>query len=587
MLNIRECYEYCNRITILPYLLEEKKRKVGLEEFSTYVYQEPYERNGEINARWSLTELGNEQVLNYHRVVRDPTLAISIPHMVRLLNTITLGEYLWATDEELAEYDDKECCEYLNWEYTEEKGKKAVRMMHYRDQVEKKDRTRRKEKVESWESAEKLGCLKTYFKEYDIFHVALNERSDVLVNYSGDYFNYIVERYTLKQRAEMYQQYLYTTAKKTDYVEVDYRLQVSDSFFISLSQLPQYEYVINQYKRVALPSDGIGVASMYCIKHDIDYVSWEPNGVGNIARMLGIINSKDPIYDETRTYLFFYCVQYYSVPMFLGQQFVVWDVTHMKKPGLQIMPEISANCPFDKREWERRYRSKYMVLTSFFSVDEGAKNMLRNIGVEEVRVSEAQYIVATSQSTVEKLIGIGFYTTKYHIDYEKRNQKNFRSFGSKGKYVIPIIDENYVMELRNRTLVITEKSFPFRESFTHRPGRMKVYVGDKMERHHGADRYYDDGYMSSINTTVGLPMLVANYEIVQGVFVIKLLNPSITRHIYLNDEHVNIYKTNVLKVYMVATYKVKTGYLVLYVPDYELRPNIPTLQDEPEIVRMF
>lgn len=580
MLNIRQCYEYCNRITILPYLLEEKKRKVGLEEFSTYVYQEPYERYGEVTGRWALTEIGYEQVLNYDRVVKDPTLAITIPHMVKLLTTLTVGEYTWATEEDLMEYDERECCEYLGKEYVSEGEKKASRIMHYRDQVEKKDRKKKKEKIESWESAEEKGCLKTYFKEYDIFQVAIGERENVQINYTGDYFNYIVERFSLKKRAEMYQMYLYTTAKKTEYVEIDYRLQVSDSFFTSLSQLPQYEYVINQYKKVALPSDGIGVASMYCIKHDIDYISWEPNGVGNIARMLGIINSKDPIYDESRTYLFFYCVQYYTVPMFLGQQYVVWDVVHMKKPGVQIMPEISANCEFDKREWERRYKSKYMVLTSVFPIDEGSREMMRNIGVEEVRISRAQYIVATSQGTVEKLIGVGFYTKEYQIEYEKRNKKNL-------KYEMPVIDENYISELKNRTLVITEKSFPFRESFTHRPGRMKVYEGDKMERHHGGDRYYDDGYMSSINSMVGLSTLVANYEIVQGVFVIKLLNPSITRHIHLNDEHVNLYKTNVLKVYMVATYKVKTGYLVLYVPDYELRPNIPTLQDEPDVVRIY
>jgi len=140
-------------------------------------------------------------------------------------------------------------------------------------------------------------------------------------------------------------------------------------------------------------------------------------------------------------------------------------------------------------------------------------------------------------------------------------------------------------ELRNRTLIITEKSFPFREAYNHRPGRLKVYHERYIDRHYGHDKCYDEGYMSAVNTVIGTRMVNENYDIVQGVFVIKMLHPSVIRFIKLRWEHRASYNsTEMLKVYMVATYKVKTGYLVLYVPDYELRPQIPVLVDEPQVI---
>jgi hypothetical protein len=386
--------------------------------------------------------------------------------------------------------------------------------------------------------------LKQYFGYYDIFDVTEGERDDVMVNYGEDYFDFIVTNYTLKERAKMYQLYLHNTSRKTEYVEVDYRLQVTDSYYISQSQLPQYEYAIKQFDKIALPSDGIGLASVYCILHDIDYVSWEPNQVGSIARQLGIITSDSPIYDESRYYLFFYCVQYYTVPMFLGQCYVVWDVVSMKKPGKLLMPEVSTNTLFDVKEWQERYISRYMVIDSYYPLDESSRQMMRNLQVRETTISEAQFLVSSSQNTVEVMISIGFYTEEYQKEYRKKEHKIQGGFkknkkNKENKEQVKI-DENFISEIKNRTLIITEKSFPFREIYGHRPGRLKVYKEKYLDRHYGSDRAMEEGYMSSINNMIGLGAKKIDYEIVQGVFVVKLQNPSIIRHLFLRVEHVGM-----------------------------------------------
>jgi len=277
--------------------------------------------------------------------------------------------------------------------------------------------------VRSWREAQQYNCLSQYFEAYDIFEASKGVRGDFVCHYAEDYFDYLNETFTLKERAILYKNYLERTSRKVDYVEVDYRLQVTDSYYISQSQMPQYEYVLKQFDKVALPSDGIGMASVYCILKDIDYVSWEPGGVGNMARKLGIITSDRPVYDESCTYVFFYCVQYYKLPMFLGQRFVVWDVVHVSKPGKLLMPEVSSNCGIDMEEWKRQHFSRYMLLESGYPLDSSAKQMMRTLGVVELSLDRAQYLIATAQSTVEALLSGGFYT----IDFQKTHRsREFR-----------------------------------------------------------------------------------------------------------------------------------------------------------------
>jgi len=51
----------------------------------------------------------------------------------------------------------------------------------------------------------------------------------------------------------------------------------------------------------------------------------------------------------------FFCVQYYTLPEFLDQRFIVWDVTHMKKPGFQKSLVCSTNMmSFSVRKFEQK-----------------------------------------------------------------------------------------------------------------------------------------------------------------------------------------------------------------------------------------
>lgn len=576
-MNIRKCFDYCNSETTVSRFIELKKSYVTFEEFSTYVYMEPLMFKSKIHLRYALTPIGAQKVRDYSSLISNPYLDLTVPHNIRLLSTLPEG---LITTPELSVIEEYES--YIESASNKSELRIAAIKLWYEDQINEVTRKKQKMKISDWIHASKNNCLKSYFSTYDIFDVAKGFNDDFEYSYHNDYFDYIISTFTLKERALMYSSYLTRTARKIDYSEVDYKLSISDSYYISQSQLPQYEYAIDQFTKVALPSDGIGVASMYCIMRDIDYVSWEPNDVGLIARRLGIITSDSPILDESRVYLYFYCSQYYSLPMFLGQQFVVWDVTHMPKPSKSLTPEVSTNITsFSMEAWKLRYSKKYMLISSYYPLDIGARNMMKIMKVPETTLDKAQFLIATAQATIESLWTGKFYTVTHQIDFRKKIN-SLRELTKEEKQQELPINTDFINELKSRTLLITEKSFPFREIKAHRPGRLKM-TPYGMDRHFGSDRVEDDGYMSSISTLVGSEMIYMTYDIVQGVFVIKMLNPSVVRHIRLKENHIKTYGTTILKVYMVATYKVKDGYLVLYVPDYELRPQLPVLVDDSSV----
>jgi len=409
-----------------------------------------------------------------------------------------------------------------------------------------------------------------------------------------EYYSYIVRTFPKKEIVKFYMNYLEQSARNIAVSEVDYMHFTTDFYYKSMSQMEQYDYVLSQFEYIALPSDGLGLASCLCILNDKEYVSWEPNKIGTMAKKLGIITDDKRVVDRAYTYVYFYCVQYYTLPEFINQRYVVWDVTHIKKPGLEKSLVCSTNIRwFSTRKWDNARCDKHMVIDSFFPVDNMAKQLLNKYGFKEkFSPLTAQYVVATSMVGLEIALHHGLYTEQYwkeyynkikeKVEYCEKNHKHSQYEQNEcdkisriwRKLQSPI--ETIINVVKEKTLLFTERTFPFRV----KASRLKDmrYKNEGFFRDYGPGMYFSENVMVRGSDKIG-HYVVSEYDYVGGKFVVPHVRPEIIKYIKLKSEHIQMFDKTVVKVYLLSTYfsQKYQKYYALYVDEREARPQIPTI----------
>jgi len=148
--------------------------------------------------------------------------------------------------------------------------------------------------VSGWQEAQNKGCLKTYFGHYDWLGITKNDSDkEYPVIYNNDYSVYLqsLDKFFLMERYLVWMRENNCTLpiENQDYSNP---LNFVDYFF---RQIGQYMDIIrnNLTRRYYIVGDGPGTASVACMMLSVQYVSMEPNSIGDKARLLGIITSDE------------------------------------------------------------------------------------------------------------------------------------------------------------------------------------------------------------------------------------------------------------------------------------------------------
>jgi hypothetical protein len=497
-----------------------------------------------------LTELGEMQVTNYKKLGVNPYLNIFVTSWIRVLTFFS-----------------------------------------YRP-------VKKKITLECYDDAMRMDKFPEYLKTCDVLNVfendVLNPEIFVLVGREQlqiDYYKYIRLNYSPKSIAQLYLNYLERSSRLTSMGDIDYEHFTTDFYYKSFAQKEQYNYVLDQFDRIILPSDGLGVASCMCILKEKEYMSWEPKAIGTMAYNLGIITSTEPIYDRSYVYCFFYCVQYYQLPFMAKQRYVVWDIPAQKKPGIYRNDVCSTNIRhFLTKKWDKTHRVTHMVIDSFFPLDNVTDRLLTTYGYKKKEMILAQYLVASTMVGLEVALVKGFFSKEFwkkkKEDYDKLIEicKNEHShirknghckFLYKIKYLMEMTVEQIINIMQEKTLLFTERTFPFRVK-----NKLKKvsYKHKRFVREYGSGNYFLELSMYRGNDRLG-HYVATDYELLSGKFVLVHTRPEIVKYIRLRAEHKLMYNKEIVKVFLLSTYynKVKNKYFAIYVDDREARPIMTSL----------
>jgi hypothetical protein len=391
---------------------------------------------------------------------------------------------------------------------------------------------------------------------------------------------YVRDNFPKKYLAMKYLEYMDHTARSVSLGMVDYTLFTTDFYYRSQSQREQYDYVFSQVDRVMLPSDGLGIASCMCILQDKDYQSWEPNDIGDVAIKLGIITSKEPIYDESYIYCFFYCVQYYEVPMIINQRYIVWDVVGQKKPGRKKNDYCSTNLAyFSTRKWDETHKSKHMVIDSYYPVDAMAYKVLQEYGFEKKENPyDAQYVVAMTMTGLELAMNLGIYSNSYWKENLRRYNEVKEELDEDDTFhqLYQFSISKIIKLMKDKTLLFSERTFPFRVKNRLAKVRNKY---DFFFRDYGPTNYFFEGAMMPGSNKIGV-YIESDYTLVSGKIIVPHVRPEIIKYVRLRKEHVAVFNKVVLKVYLLSTYfnQHNGRYYAVYVDEREARPVLGELR---------
>jgi len=147
-----------------------------------------------------------------------------------------------------------------------------------------------------------------------------------------------------------------------------------------------------------------------------------------------------------------YCVKYYELPSYPGQRFLVIDVPTVTKPGYNDGLFVSKS--HKNIVYEFNYPFTVMSLVSCHCLDFTAQQITSVMKVVHLPPVKAQYIVASSGSSLESAISSGFFSLRYwtirFASLDKREQS---------KYNAP---DKLLEYIKKKTLLLFDRSFPFR-----------------------------------------------------------------------------------------------------------------------------
>jgi len=154
-------------------------------------------------------------------------------------------------------------------------------------------RFEKKLKVSSWQEAQKLGVMRSYFGNHDIFNISEGYSDNYIYSYDNDYYDYI-RSLEIEKRILHYRTYLMLNScdipiKDNSFSDGRYFVDVA------MRQFPEYEGILSEIVQIegdelVFLGDGIGIGAMISIKNGWDYYSVEEGGIGRMPIQLGLIH---------------------------------------------------------------------------------------------------------------------------------------------------------------------------------------------------------------------------------------------------------------------------------------------------------
>lgn len=148
--------------------------------------------------------------------------------------------------------------------------------------------------VNNWRDAKKIGALDQYFKDQNELNIEFDKSTiDVEVEYGGDYYDYVNSTFELKDRVKLYHNMLKMTIDIKPEWAKDYESPYEFNAFFE-QQLFDYIEVLSkvedkEHSVFFFVGDGPGTGAIASIILGLEYMSMEPNGIGRIAKQIGII----------------------------------------------------------------------------------------------------------------------------------------------------------------------------------------------------------------------------------------------------------------------------------------------------------
>lgn len=138
--------------------------------------------------------------------------------------------------------------------------------------------------------------LKREKKDYDIYDVIDRMPWEEYKNmHQDDYYDVVCKVYSLEERLEHYEYFMQQRQNKVPLMRQTYSDPLT--FYGTYRyQTTVYEEIFKQLQgvKIYIVGDGPGTASAAAIRCGLEYYSYEPNGIGTLARRLGIITSDKP-----------------------------------------------------------------------------------------------------------------------------------------------------------------------------------------------------------------------------------------------------------------------------------------------------
>jgi len=154
--------------------------------------------------------------------------------------------------------------------------------------------------VTTLQQAEEYGVLKSYFKVADWLNILVDDKSYVGIEFIypedhqlwKEYYEYINFHFSQHKLVECYIRWMRDNDASLWISDIDYSNPLNFVAYFN-RQLGQYIDIIKhcRNRRYYIVGDGPGTASIACIILGVKYFSYEPNGIGDKARKLGIITS--------------------------------------------------------------------------------------------------------------------------------------------------------------------------------------------------------------------------------------------------------------------------------------------------------
>lgn len=183
--------------------------------------------------------------------------------------------------------------------------------------------------IECYQDAVKYDIVSRYFNK-DFFHVFSETQIEqdrknfdnmgqfeIKSGYfqrESEYIDYVKELYPYERVVEMYcnmmKEYSYTCPMWAN----DYTDPTSFSTYFQ-GQVAQYMDVIKNIQnksRLVIYSDGPGTGSYAALLLGREYVSYEPNDIGRIAKQIGLIVEPEKENLDDDVFLYFNCIEYYK-----------------------------------------------------------------------------------------------------------------------------------------------------------------------------------------------------------------------------------------------------------------------------------